>query len=89
MTDEQQRPIVVVAGNYQQFVAFCHDNGFNPRQRGLIYAGRPESLRGLGPVEVVYTGTAYERRDFAEIYDRLRIMDTREWEPDPAPTRKE
>lgn len=80
MTDEQQRILVVVAGNYQQFVGFCRDNGFNPRQRGLVYAQSVETLYGLHSVDLAYAGELRHRRDLPELYARLRTMDVRRWQ---------
>jgi hypothetical protein len=51
--------IYVLCGNYKQFIFFCQENNLNPRQEARYVS--EESLLGVRDIEVVWTGTYYER----------------------------
>jgi hypothetical protein len=61
----------VIAGNYAEYLDWCHEHGINPRGRDVFYA-TPESLRGRRNLTVVRTGTYAQRDDLAEIGQILR-----------------
>jgi hypothetical protein len=72
------RRLVVLAGNYREFIHWCYENERNPRDRNLIYASEMYRLRGLGPVRYITYGTWYMRRDAYEMADYLKYLEERE-----------
>ena len=59
---------VVLARDLQQFHAWCRETRHRPRDRSLVYAAGPHSLRGLtGPVRIVRYGAWWDRVDGAAL----------------------
>jgi hypothetical protein len=77
--------LVVLAGNYREFLFWCRENECNPRDRNLIYASDPSRLRGLGPVRWISYGTAYLRRDYWEMREYLTYLERRYQCPEQKP----
>ena len=74
MTDEG--PILVIAGNYSQFVFWCREHEINPRDTHKArYVRDWNDLRGRRGCRYVFYGTTYERRDIPEIYNTLRVIE--------------
>jgi hypothetical protein len=71
--DETGRRTAVIAGNYQQFIYWCREQGISPHSRQVIYAS-PERLRGYSNLAIERVGTWYERDDIREIEEELRIV---------------
>lgn len=64
--------IYVLAGNYQQFLYFCQQNKLSPNAQAR-YISNAEMLRGAKDIEIVYTGTLYDRNP-SEIADNNRAI---------------
>jgi hypothetical protein len=70
--------LVVLAGNYREFLFWCRENNRNPRDRNLIYASEMHRLMGLGPIRLVTYGTWADRGPRAwEMYDYLKYLEER------------
>ena len=67
--------IFVVAGNYQQFQRWCHENKINPRDHHkVLYFGSERSVRGCritSEDQLVYTGTTHPQAE--EIQKAIEI----------------
>jgi len=57
----------ILAGNYRQYLHWCHVNKCNPRGKDYFYIYDSVSLKGLREFEVVKTGTWYARNDIDAI----------------------
>ncbi len=73
--------ILVVAGNWQQYKNFCHDNNIKDiKQAQYVY-----NLWGLHGTnkDIVFTGTYMDRKDMPEIlsyvYARGLIIVSKNW----------
>jgi hypothetical protein len=77
--------LVVLAGNYREFLFWCRENERNPRDRSLIYPSDWWRLRGLGPIRVIRYGTWYMRRDIARIEETIYILERRYQCPEQKP----
>lgn len=79
--EELQKPIVVLAGNYQNFSYWCRKHNVNPLDRNVTYINHPSQLRGrcICPdcVELIRYETFPEHQNFLEIYEvveRAKLM---------------
>jgi hypothetical protein len=71
----EELPVLVVAGDYRQFVHWCRQNDINPRGREARYVADWNSIRGRRGNPYVTVGTYYARRDLAEIREALRYIE--------------
>jgi hypothetical protein len=70
--------LVVLAGNYREFLFWCRENNRNPRDQNLIYASEMHRIRGLGHIRVLTYGTWADRGPQAwEMYDYLKHVEKR------------
>jgi hypothetical protein len=70
--------IFVLAGNYQQYERWRRDNQIGPT--ASIYVLDAETLNGQTITKedcVIEVGTFYQRKDAAEIRDRVRVIKIR------------
>jgi hypothetical protein len=72
LRDQLDLRLVVIAGSYSQFHAWCRDNLIDPRARNVIYAESEcrvtQRLRGSSaPVHVEFAGTWSHRPDLRNI----------------------
>ena len=63
----QPRRIAVLAGNYREYRHWCGLAQLSPRGPEAFWIGGAISLRGRSDLDIVTTGTWYERDDLAEI----------------------
>lgn len=71
-------PILVCAGNYREFEHWCRQNGTHPREHPpkAIYVSEWHRIRGRrGNPHVTY-GTFWDRRDYHEIMEALRAIES-------------
>jgi hypothetical protein len=68
-------PILVVAGDYRQFVYWCRQNEINPRGREAVYVSELRQLMGRRGNPYVTVGTYYARRDWGRIHEELRVIE--------------
>lgn len=69
-------PLLVIAGDYRQFVYYCHEHGLNPR-RDARYVRDLQDVRGLGnEVRFTFYGTWSERwRNLQGALDYLEYLE--------------
>ena len=71
-----QLPILVIAGNYRQFVYWCREHEISPSDTKRVrYVSEPHVVLGRHGNPYVTVGTFYGRRDMSEIYRELRIIE--------------
>lgn len=73
--------IFIVAGNYQQFRAWCLDNHRSPQDPKITFISEgaaPRYLYGTRDPQVLWYGTWQQRKDINEIIEcvRLRYLPT-------------
>jgi hypothetical protein len=72
-------PILVIAGNYRQFVFWCREHNIDPRNtRKAVFLGENDSARriqGRHGNPYIKIGTFYERRDLLEVNQHLHIIE--------------
>ncbi|MFD8839739.1 hypothetical protein [Streptomyces griseofuscus] len=56
---------VVLARSLADFHTWCRQTGTSPRDRTVLYASGPQTLRGLGQVEIVRHDAWWDRLDEA------------------------
>ena len=70
----------VIAGNYRQFLMWCHDNKTSPNSKDVRGITRAEQLRGIaitGDDKVERVGTYYQRGDIDEIELSIKLASSR------------
>lgn len=80
--DAWQGPVFVMAGNYQEYLAWCRVNDRRPTdQANNRYLKDVYMLRGVSNPRVEYYGTYDERRDLLEVQRLIRVRTpvTQEW----------
>ena len=77
-----QNPVrtVVLARNLAEFHAWCRQTGTSPRDRTVVYASGPRTLRGLHGVEIVRHGVWWDRLDEAALTDAVAQLEDRNTE---------
>jgi len=68
---------VVLARSLRDFHAWCRETGTSPRDRSVLYASGPHSIRALTDVEVVRYGSWWDRPDEAELADAVTRLENR------------
>jgi hypothetical protein len=68
---------VVLARNLAEFHAWCRQTGTSPRDRAVLYASGPQSLRSLQDVEIVRHGCWWDRPDEAALTGALTALEHR------------
>jgi hypothetical protein len=68
---------VVLARNLREFHAWCRLTGTSPRDRSVLYASGPLTLRGLGRVEIVRHGVWWDRLDEAALSTAVAVLEDR------------
>jgi hypothetical protein len=66
---------VVLARNLAEFHAWCRQTGTSPRDRAVLYAAGPQSLRSLEGVEIVRHGTWWDRPDEAALTEAVARLE--------------
>jgi hypothetical protein len=64
--------LVVLAGNYREFLFWCRENDRNPRDWNLTYVEQAYKLRGMHGFDYTIYGTFWDRRDSQDIYWAMR-----------------
>jgi hypothetical protein len=59
---DKTKPIIVLAGNYQQFREYAHDD------KRFVFGDSVDKMRGLNVSGVVEVGTFWKRKDAGELY---------------------
>lgn len=65
--------IMILAGNYQQYIHWCKDMGVSPRSRMVRYVYDVSDLRGRRNMIFVHIGTFWTRHDAATIYEAAKL----------------
>ncbi|WP_329376010.1 hypothetical protein [Streptomyces sp. NBC_01483] len=66
---------VVLAANLREFHAWCRANGRSPRDKRLMYAVGPHTLRGVTGARIVRHGDWRDRPDWAELADAAAVIE--------------
>jgi hypothetical protein len=67
------KPICVLAGNWRQFINWCHETGLHP-QREAHYCSGVESIIGWEFEEFTKVGTWWDAtQDATEAFERKRL----------------
>lgn len=74
---QQDLPIYIVAGTYEQFRTYCKEK--EPDVRRFRYVSGPETLRGISNPEVEYIGTWRDRTDIQEIIMQVKVSLSKKW----------
>lgn len=70
------KPILVIAGDYRQYVFWCREHEISPNDRRRVrYVRDWQDLRGRRGNPYITVGTFYQRRDMAEIREGLKIIE--------------
>jgi len=67
---------VVLARSLQDFHAWCRETETSPRDRSVLYASGPHTLRGLAGVAIVRYKSWWDRPDEAELADAVARLET-------------
>lgn len=66
-------PILVIAGDYGQYMYWCYEQRLNPR-KDAVYISSGYQLNGRSGNEIVFTGTWGHRRDAIELYALVQYV---------------
>lgn len=72
MSEPSEHLLVVLAGNYREFLFWCRENERNPSDRNLKYVDQAYKLQGMSGFDHIIYGTFWDRRDSLEIYSAMR-----------------
>lgn len=69
-------PILVIAGDYRQYVFWCREHEINPNDMKRVrYVRDWNSICGRRGNPYVTYGTYYQRRDMVEIRQALKVIE--------------
>lgn len=66
---------IILAGNYNEFLQYCHDNIISRRDPNTIYARDIHSIKGIHGAEIKVVGTFWERRDASDIFQEAKCAE--------------
>lgn len=70
--------VVVLAKSLRDFHAWCRETEHSPRDRGVLYAVGPYTLRGLRDVEFVRYGDWRDRLDGRDLEEAVAALEQRQ-----------
>jgi hypothetical protein len=66
--------LIVLAGNRQEFLDWCRENGINHKSREVLYPFTVEDIMGISGIKEFHIiGSWRQRADAFEIRDRVRL----------------
>lgn len=69
--------IAVLARNYGDFQAWCHNSGLSPRDREIVFISRWDRLRGLDNVKFIRCPRWDQHPDAGRIDEIVRRLEDR------------
>jgi hypothetical protein len=70
------KPWIVIAEHWEEYIAFCHENGLQPYDHTKTIFAQPTKIRGLRfkREQIAYAGRFWLNRSFDRIRDEIESV---------------